>query len=122
MHNPLQDSRRSAFRLLGVQAVVVTATALGFLALGPEAALAAAIGGAAVLLGNALMTWRALGGGVQGAGMALYRLMVGIALKWLVVLGALYLALASDLLPPLPLMAGVVAGLAAFLLGFRIKS
>lgn len=122
MHNPLTGTRRSAFRLLGLQAVVVAAFALAALAFGTHAALAVAIGGAAVLLGNALLAWRALGGGVRGAGPALVRVLGGVALKWLVVLGALSLALASGLLPPLALLVGVAVALATGLLGFGIKS
>ena len=63
-----------------------------------------------------------LRGGVGSAGVALLRLFGGLALKWLVIVGALYFALARWELPPLPLLAGLGAALAAFLLGFRIKS
>jgi small-conductance mechanosensitive channel len=68
------------------------------------------------------MAWRAFGGGVTGAGAALLRVFGGLALKWLVIVAVLYLALARLGLPPLPILAGLGAALAAFLLGFKIKS
>lgn len=122
MLNTLAAGRRQARRVLTAQAVATLAAALAFLAQGPGAALAALTGGAAVTLGSALMAWRAFGGGVSGAHVALLRLFGGLALKWLVIVGALYLALARWQLPPLPLLAGLGAALVAFLLGFRIKS
>ena len=122
MLNTLAAGRRQARRVLTAQAVATLAVALAFLAQGPGAALAALTGGAAVTLGSALMAWRAFGGGVSGAHLALFRLFGGLALKWLVIVGALYLALARWELPPLPLLAGLCAALVAFLFGFRIKS
>ena len=122
MLNTLAAGRRQARRVLTAQVVATAGTALVFLFQGPGAALAALIGGAAVTLGSALMAWRTFGGGVGGAGVALLRLFGGLALKWLVIVGALYLALARWELPPLPLLAGLGAALVAFLFGFRIKS
>jgi ATP synthase protein I len=120
--NTLAAGRRQALTVLTAQSVATAGVALAFLVQGPGAALAALVGGGAVTLGSALMAWRTFGGGVGGAGVALLRLFGGLALKWLVIVGALYLALARWELPPLPLLAGLGAALAAFLLGFRIKS
>ena len=122
MLNTLAAGRRQARRVLTAQVVATAGAALAFLIQGPGAALAALIGGAAVTLGSALMAWRTFGGGVGGAQVALLRLFGGLALKWLVIVGALYLALARWELPPLPLLAGLGAALVAFLFGFRIKS
>lgn len=122
MLNTLAAGRRQALTVLTAQSVATAGVALAFLVQGPGAALAALVGGGSVTLGSALMAWRTFGGGVGGAGVALLRLFGGLALKWLVIVGALYLALARWELPPLPLFAGLGAALAAFLLGFRIKS
>lgn len=113
--------RRQAKRVLVAQAIATGLVALAFLVQGEQAALGALLGAGAVTLGSALMAWRTFGGGVVGAGAALFRVFGGLALKWLVVVGVLYLALARLGLPPLPVMAGVGAALAAYLLGFKIK-
>ena len=63
----------------------------------------------------------ALGGGVSPAGVAFARLLVGMALKWLLVLIAVVIALAVFRLPGVPLMAGVVAATLALVLANSIK-
>ena len=70
---------------------------------------------------------RSFGGGLHGGTIALARVLGGLALKWLVIVTVLYIALARLGLPPLPLLAGVGAALVGFVLGglpsaFRIKS
>jgi ATP synthase protein I len=120
--NSVAAGRRQATRVLVAQAIATGVVALVFLAQEPRAALGALLGGGAVVLGSALMAWRAFGGGVTGAGAALLRVFGGLALKWLVIVAVLYLALARLGLPPLPILAGLGAALAAFLLGFKIKS
>lgn len=122
MLNSVAAGRRQARSVVAYQAGVALAAALVFLVQGTDAALAALVGGGSVALGSALMAWRAFAGGVDGGGMALMRLFGGLALKWLVVVAALYLALARLALPPLPLLAGLCAALVASLLAFRIKS
>lgn len=122
MLNSVAAGRRQARSLVVAQAAGALAAALVFLVQGVDAAVAAFMGGGAVALGSALMAWRAFRGGVQGAGTALLGLAGGLALKWLVVVAVLYLALARLVLPPLPLLAGLCAALAASLLAFRIKS
>jgi len=120
--NSVAAGRRQARSLVVAQAAGALAAALVFLVQGPEAALGALMGGGSVAVGSALMAWRAFRGGVSGAGPALTRLAGGLALKWLVVVAALYLALARLELPPLPVIAGLCAALVASLLAFRIKS
>lgn len=121
MLNNLAAGRRQASRVVVAQAVVTGLVALAFLVQGVHAALGALLGGGAVTLGSALMAWRAFGGGVTGAGAALARLFGGLALKWLVIVGALYLAFARWELPPLPVIAGFGAALVAYVLAFTIK-
>src|SRR5690606_41771388 len=81
---------------------------------GPLARRPGAAGGGVVVLGAALMAWRSLGGGIRGGLVALGGVVGGLALKWLVIGLAVYVALARLGLPPLPLLAGVGAALAGF--------
>jgi hypothetical protein len=115
--NSLSANRRLAFRMVAVQFVVAMLVALAFLiAQGAKEALAAAIAGGSVAVGSLVMAWRSLPPAAASAGLALSRLISGMLLKWFVVLGALYLAMAKLHLPPLPLLVGlVVAMMAAFL-------
>ena len=122
MHNPLIVGRRTALRLAAVQAAVTAALALAFLLQGASAAMAAAVGGAAATVGGAALAWRAVSGGPVSATTALLRLFGGIALKWLVIVATLYLALARFELPPLPLLLGLCAALVAPLPVFGFRS
>ena len=122
MFNSLSANRRLAFHLVAVQAAVAAVVALGFLLQEPRAALAAAVSGGAVALGSLLLAWRSMLGPAYPAGLALSRLVSGLVLKWFVVLGALYLSLAKLGLPPLPLLAGLVATMAASFLTHRSKA
>jgi ATP synthase protein I len=116
MRNSMAAGRRLALRAATLQAAVATAVALAFLFDSSASALAAGIGGGAVVVGSALSALRTFAGAPRGAGVALARLLVGLLLKWFVVLGTLYVALARLRLPPLPLLAGVVVTTLAFLL------
>src|SRR5690606_4260355 len=104
VHNSLVAGRRAAVRTAIFQVVVTLVLARLFWLLGSREAIAATVGGMAATLGSALMAWRAVGGGVAGGGAALMRLLGGMALKWLVVLAALYWALAVARLPHGPLL------------------
>lgn len=115
-------NRRLAFRMVAIQAAIAALVSLAFLFQDTRAALAAAIGGGAMVLGSLLLAWRSMFGPAYSAGLALARLVSGIVLKWFVVLGALYLALARLGLPPLPLLAGLVAAMAASFLIHTFKT
>ena len=119
MFNSLTANRRLVIRMVAGQAVVAALVTLGFLMQDAQAAIAAAIGGGAVALGSLMLAWRSMSGPAYSAGLALARMVSGLILKWFVVLGALYLALARWQLPPLPLLAGLVATMAA---SFLIQS
>lgn len=87
-------------------AVLVASLFLGFE--GVAAALAALAGGSIVATGSALFGWRMFKPGVAGAaalGTAMY---VGVALKWLWFVIALYVALARLKLDAAPLLIGMV--------------
>ena len=113
MFNSLAANRRLAFRMVAVQAAVATLVALVFLVSGPPASFAAAIGGGAVALGSLVLALRSLPATPRSAGWAVSRMVSGLLLKWCVVLGALYLAMAKLALPPIPLLVGLVAAMAA---------
>lgn len=108
--------RRLALRAVTLQAIVAIVVAMGFWLVDGASALAAAVGGGAVVAGSAMFALRSFAGPPQGAGFALARLLAGLLLKWFVVLATLYIALARLHLPPLPLLAGMVAATLAFLL------
>lgn len=119
MHDPIAASRRSALRAVAVQAAVALPVALAFLAGdGVRAAMAAATGTLALALGTSLATLLSLRGAVP-ARFAFAALLAGTMAKWLVVFVALGIALRVWRLPPLPMLAGMVAGLVAWLACLR---
>ena len=120
--NSLVASRRHAYRMVTVQFVVAMLVALAFLALGQREALAAAIGGGAVALGSLILALRSLPSTPKSAGWALSRMVSGLLLKWFVVLGALYIAMAKLLLPPLPMIVALVATMVASFLTLNSKA
>ena len=121
MSNPIAAGRRLAQRATAWQAVATVLVALAFLAKGLPSVLAALVGGGAVTLAAWLSALVALGGGVSPAGTAFARLLMGMALKWLLVLVAIVIALGLFRLPGLPLMAGVIAATLALVLANSIK-
>lgn len=121
MHDPIAAGRRSALRAVAVQALVVVVLAAVFLAQGAREALAAGVGGLALVLGNALNAVLALGG-IVPARVALGRLMLGMLAKWLVAFAVLAAAMAVWRLPPLPMMVGLAAGLLAYFLALNMDN
>ena len=119
MLNSAAAGRRLALRVVAVQAIATLLTALACLIYGPRAALAALAGGGAMTLGSLAAAWGAFGGGVVGAGTALGRLLLGTAVKWLVVALGLYLAMAVWRLPAVPALAGAALAAAAFMLAVK---
>lgn len=114
MHDPIATSRRSALRAVAVQAAAVALVATGFALAGLREALAAALGGGALALGNALAAWLALDG-IVPARVAFARLLLGVLAKWCVVVAVFVVALEAWRLPPLPMLAGLAAGMLAWL-------
>jgi F0F1-type ATP synthase assembly protein I len=108
----LSAARRTAVRASAWQGVAVVLLAAVFgLAAGRGHALAAGLGGVAVLIGSAVSAWFMVGGGVNPAGLVLGRWFVGLLAKWAVVLLALWVGLAVWRVPALPLLAGLVLAL-----------
>ena len=120
--NSAAAGRRLALRVVAFQAIATLATALACLFTGPGAALAALAGGGSMTLGSLAAAWGAFGGVVSGAGTALGRLLLGTAVKWLVVAGGLYLAIAIWRLPALPVLAGAAMAAAALLVSMKFTA
>ncbi|HEU4992496.1 MAG TPA: ATP synthase subunit I [Luteimonas sp.] len=121
MHDPIATGRRAAMRAVAIQAAAALLVALvAWVAAGPRQGLAAAVGGIAMLAGNALAAAVALGGGIQPAGAAFARLLLGTLGKWVVALAVIVVALGPLRLPALPLLAGLAAGMLAYLLALNL--
>jgi F0F1-type ATP synthase assembly protein I len=118
VHDPIAAGRRAALRAVAVQGVVVALLAAAFLARDVREALAVGVGGLALVLGNALSAIVALGG-IVPAPVAFGRLLLAAMGKWLVAIVVLATGLAIWRLPPLPMLAGLVAGLLAYLLSLN---
>ena len=91
-----------------------------FLTQGRREALAAVAGAVTVALGTAMFSVRFFSG-LNGAGMAFSRLITGVILKWVVIVGGLMIILVTLKLPPLAAITGLVAALAVYLFAFRFK-
>lgn len=122
MLNSAAEGWRQALRVVAFQAVATLLAAAACLVLGPRAASAALVGGGAMVLGSLLAAWGAFGGGVAGAGTALGRLLLGTSLKWMVVAGGLYLAMAVWRLPAVPALAGAALAAAAFVVSMKFAA
>ena len=114
MLNSVAHGRQQARKVLIVQLAAVVASALLLWFVSPAHALAAALGGGALVLGSGVAAWLALSGQAPAAaGLALGRLLAGMVCKWLVLILALALGAAVLKLPPIGLAAGVAAALVA---------
>jgi F0F1-type ATP synthase assembly protein I len=120
--NPVETGRRSGYRLAAFQGVVAICVAAAFLIQGGQEAMGALFGGLVIALGSAIMAWRATAGGVQAAGSVLVRLASALLIKWVLIGVAMYLAFARLELPPLPVLAGLCAGLITLPLVIGLKS
>ena len=120
MLNSLASGRRVALRMILLQVAVSVCVGAGFLALGRAYAVAGALGALVVAMGTALLSFQAftrLGSGE----MVLARLLIGMILKWIMVLGGLLVILVQLKLPPLAALTGFGAAYAVNLLAFRFK-
>lgn len=114
MHDPIAASRRNIARAAAIQALVVMVAALACLPFtGAAWAAGVVAGGGGLALGGWLAGRIALGGGVSPAAGALARLVAAVAVKWVVALAVLALAVALAGWPPVAVLAGVVVALVA---------
>lgn len=122
MMNSIAASRRLAARMVAWQVVAVLVIAALFLIQGRRAALAAGWGGCLVVLGSTLMALRVFGRGQRiGASSALVDLIVGMALKWVVIIVGLYVLLARWRMPGLAVLVGMGTAMAINLMALRFK-
>ena len=89
---------------------------------GPSSGLSALAGGLIVAVGSGIFGWRAFAPGIANGATVSRAMYVGVALKWVWLIAALYVALARLKLEPLPLVVGLAAAQAAYWAGLmRIK-
>lgn len=122
VHDPIAAGRSAAARAVAIEVAAVGAVAAVFLIQGRWAAAGAAVGGLAMAAGHAVAAAVSFAGGIQPAGMAFARLLLGAMGKWLVTLAIVALALEVWRLPPLPVVVGVTAGVLAYLVGLNLRS
>lgn len=120
MLNSLASGRRVALRIVLLQLIVALFAGLAFLPQGGREALAAALGATFVALGTALFSMRTFAG-LAGAGAMMGRLLTGMLLKWIVILGGEGMILFHYKLPPLAALVGLGVAYAVNLLAFRFK-
>lgn len=118
MHDPIAAGRRAALRAVAIQAGAVALVAAAFLTQGVSHAVAAGVGGASLVLGNALAARIALRG-IAPAGVSLLRLFGGLVSRWVSVVVLCGLGAAIWRLPPAPILAGI---LVAFVTHFAAMS
>ncbi len=122
MLNSLVTGRRLALRIVLVQLLVACSVALAFLVQGTHSAIAAGMGGGAVVLGSGALALRAFTARPMPPTVVLLRMLTGMALKWVLILGTLYIALVRLALPPLPLLVGAVVATMAFLFAAKLNA
>ena len=113
--------RRLVLRYAALQLGAAALVAVAALALsGAAAAKAALVGGLVVALSNVLFGWALFQPGIAPARTLVRAVFAGEVLKWLWVAGALWGALAIAHLPPLPLVAGLIAAQFGFWVGIAV--
>ncbi|HXQ30687.1 MAG TPA: ATP synthase subunit I [Steroidobacteraceae bacterium] len=116
-----QRGRRLVLRFAGVQLAATTVAAVTAFALaGARAAGAAFVGGLVVAVGNMVFGWKLFAPGVAPVGTLVRAVYAGEVLKWLWLGLALWASLGPAHLPPLPLVAGLIASQIGFWLGLAI--
>lgn len=120
MLNSLASGRRLALRIILLQLAVAILVGVVFLARGRSEAISALAGGMIVAAGTAISSLRYFGS-LGGAGLVLGRLLAGMILKWIVIVGGLVMIMLQYKLPPLAAITGLVVAYAVYLLAFRFK-
>jgi ATP synthase protein I len=120
--NSLAAGRKLAVHVVSAQAAAAIVVGSLFLVEGKAAAGAALAGGLVVTVGTALLALRVFRPQLARGSVTMRRFALGALLKWLVVLGGLYLILVRLRLPPLPALAGVGAVMLVNLLALRFEN
>ena len=111
MDNSLVAGRRLAVQVVLAQAAAAVAVGALFLFQGAESALGAFSGGTVVVIGTALLAVRVFRPPLARGVVTMRRFALGILLKWLVVLGGLFLVLVRLRLPLVPVLVGAGAAM-----------
>ncbi len=118
MRNSIAEGRRYAAGMIALQVAATVLLALSWAAAhGARGALAAAIGGGVVAVGNATLALRMFGAPARTPRQALRATYVGEVLKLALVAGVIVVALVVLRLPPLPLIVGLGLAQMVFWLG-----
>lgn len=120
MLNSVAAGRRQTGRAIAWQGVAVALVALACLWKGGLWSAAAVYGGATVALAGWISARIALAGGVEGAGVAVARLLAGVIAKWAVLLVLLAVGVLALGLHPMPMLLAAVAVLLAQVLALAI--
>jgi F0F1-type ATP synthase assembly protein I len=114
---------RLVVRVVFLQAACAAVAASLMLAFkGSHAGMSALAGGFIIAVGSAVFGWRAFAPGVAGAATLNTAMFTGVALKWLWIMLALYVALARLKLEAIPLLIGLLAAQVGLWAGlFRLK-
>ncbi len=120
MDNSLAAGRRLAIQVVLTQAAAAIIVGSLFFVRGAASALGAFGGGVVVALGTALLALRVFRPPLARGAVTMRRFAVGTLLKWLVVLGGLFLILVRWRLPLVPALAGVGAAMLVNWLVLRI--
>lgn len=107
--NSLAAGRRLASQVVLAQAAAAVVAGLLFWIGGATSGIAALAGGLLVALGNALLALRVFRPSLARGSVAMWRFALGTLLKWLVVLGGLFLILVRLRLPLVPALVGAGA-------------
>ena len=122
MDNSLAAGRRLATTVILVQAMAALLVGALCLAKGTDWALAALGGGLVTVVGSALLALRVFRPQLARGAVTLQRFALGILLKWLVVLGGLFVLLVRLRLPLVPVLLGAGAAVAVNWLALRFTS
>ena len=111
MYNSLAAGRRLAMQVVVAQTAAAIIVGLSFLVGGAAPALGAFGGGAVMALGTALLALRVFSPPLARGVVTMRRFALGTLLKWVVVLGGLFLILVRLRLPLVPVVVGAGAAM-----------
>ncbi|MBN8736580.1 MAG: ATP synthase subunit I [Xanthomonadales bacterium] len=120
MDNSLAAGRRLAIQVVLAQAAAAIIVGSLFLVRGAASALGAFGGGVVVALGTAVLALRVFRPPPARGAVTMRRFALGTLLKWLVVLGGLFLILVRWRLPLVPALVGVATAMLVNWLVLRI--
>ncbi|MDE2054657.1 MAG: ATP synthase subunit I [Xanthomonadaceae bacterium] len=122
MYNSLAAGRRLATQVVLAQTAAAIIVGLLFLVGGAASALGAFGGGTVVAIGTALLALRVFRPPLARGVVTMRRFALGTLLKWVVVLGGLFLILVRLRLPLVPVVVGAGAAMMVNWLVLRIDA